>query len=166
MTDTNGGAAQPGQAQLRMQVLGQYIRDLSFENAVARRGVSSAEVQPDIELGVSVDPRKRQVANQYEIVTKFKVTCKNRANGETLFLAELEYGGIFHIEGIPDEQLHPFLSIECPRMLFPFVRRILIDTARDAGFTFLNIDTVDFLTVYRQQMQRVAEAQKAAAPAN
>jgi preprotein translocase subunit SecB len=47
------------------------------------------------------------------------VTSKNKANGDTLFLLELEYGGIFLIEGVPENQLHPFLMIECPRMLFP-----------------------------------------------
>jgi preprotein translocase subunit SecB len=149
--------------QLRMQVLGQYIRDLSFENAVARRGATTAEVQPDTQVAVSVEARKRQAANQYEVITKFKVTSKNKTSGETLFLIELEFGGIFHIEGVAEEQLHPFLHIECPRMLFPFIRRILLDVTRDGGFPYLNIDSMDFLTLYRQQVQRLAEAQKAAA---
>ena len=76
---------------------------------------------------------------------------------------ELDYGGIFHVEGVAEEQLHPFLLIECPRMLFPFVRRIVSDVTRDGGFPALNIDTVDFLGLYRQELQRRMEAQKAAA---
>jgi preprotein translocase subunit SecB len=165
MTETNGAAPRPAQTpQVRMQVLGQYIRDMSFENAVAQRGVAAAEVQPDTQVAVSLDARKRQAANQYEVITKFKVTSKNKANAETLFIVELEYGGIFHIEGVAEEQMHPFLLIECPRMLFPFVRRILSDVTRDGGFPALNIDSVDFLALYRQELQRRAEAQKAAAP--
>ncbi len=165
MTDTNGAAPQPVQpSQIRMQVLGQYIRDLSFENAVAQRGVTAAEVQPDTQVAVSLDARKRPAENQYEVISRFKVTSKNRANGETLFLVELEYAGIFHVEGVAEEQIHPFLLIECPRMLFPFVRRILSDVTRDGGFPALNIDSVDFLALYRQELQRRADAQKAAAP--
>lgn len=165
MADANGSAPQPvPQQQVRMQVLGQYIRDLSFENAVAQRGVAAPEVKPDTQVAVSLDARKRQAENQYEVILKFKVTSKNSLNGETLFLAELDYGGIFHIEGVADEQLHPFLLIECPRMLFPFVRRILSDVTRDGGFPALNIDTVDFLALYRQELLRRAEAQKAAVP--
>jgi preprotein translocase subunit SecB len=161
MAEANGAPPQPAQAQqVRMQVLGQYIRDLSFENAVAQRGTAAAEVQPDTQVAVSLDARKRQAENQYEVITKFRITSRNKLNGDTLFLVELDYGGIFHIEGVAGEQLHPFLLIECPRMLFPFVRRIVSDVTRDGGFPALNIDSIDFLALYRQELQRRAEAQK------
>jgi preprotein translocase subunit SecB len=155
------GAAAAAPAQVRMQVLAQYVRDLSFENIVVQKGLSGAEVQPDIQVAVSLDARKRSVANQYEVITKFKVTSRNKVNNEPLFLLELEYGGTFHIEGVSDEQLHPFLLIECPRLLFPFVRRIISDVTRDGGFPALNVDTVDFLALYRQELAR--RAQQAAA---
>ncbi len=162
-TMVGNGAAAPVAAppQIKMQVLAQYIRDLSFENVVVQKGLSGAEVQPDIQVAVSLDARKRTVANQYEVITKFKVTSKNKVNGETLFLLELEYGGTFHIEGVADDQLHPFLLIECPRMLFPFVRRIISDVTRDGGFPSLNVDTVDFMALYRQELARRAQAQAA-----
>src|SRR5690606_4269829 len=113
----NNGAAPPEAPQVRMQVLGQYVRDLSFENIVAQKGITNAEVQPDIQVQVSLDARKRAVDHQYEVVSKFKVTSKNKADQAPLFLLELDYGAIFHIEGVPEEQLHPFLLIECPRMV-------------------------------------------------
>lgn len=155
-TQTGNGGAAP---QVRMQVLAQYIRDMSFENAVAQKGLTSGEVQPDIQVGVNLDARKRQADHQYDVVAKFTVTSKNKVNGETLFLLELEYGGTFHIEGVPDEQLHPFLLIECPRLLFPFIRRIISDVTRDGGFPPLNVDNVDFLGLYRQELARRAQAQ-------
>jgi preprotein translocase subunit SecB len=159
MAEANGSAT--AEQQIRMQVLAQYIRDMSFENAVAQKGVPAGEVQPDNVVQVSLDARKRAADHQFEVITKFKVTSKNKATGDVLFLLELDYGGIFHIEGVADEQLHPFLLIECPRLLFPFVRRIISDVTRDGGFPPLNIDTVDFLALYRQELQRRAEAQKA-----
>lgn len=155
----NGAAAAP---QVRMQVLAQYVRDLSFENLVVQKGLSGAEVQPDIQVAVSLDARKRPVANQFEVITKFKVTSKNKVNGEVLFLLELEYGGTFHIDGVAEDQIHPLLLIECPRLLFPFVRRIISDVTRDGGFPPLNVDTVDFLALYRQEIARRVQAQKAA----
>ena len=93
------------------------------------------------------------------MVTKFKVTSKNKVNGDTLFLMELEYGGTFHVEGVPEDQLHPFLMIECPRMLFPYVRRIISDVTRDGGFPPLSIDNVAFLQLYRQELARRNETQ-------
>ena len=156
----NGAAAAP--TQIKMQVLAQYVRDLSFENLVVQKGLSAGEVQPDMQVAVSLDARKRPVANQFEVVTKFKVTSKNKVNGDTLFLLELEYGGTFQIEGVADEQLHPFLLIECPRLLFPYVRRIISDVTRDGGFPPLNVDQVDFMALYRQELARRAAAQQAA----
>lgn len=163
MTEANG-ATPEAPPQIRMQVLAQYIRDLSFENMVAQKGLTGGEVQPDIQVAVSLDARKRSQEHQFEIINKFRVTSKNKASGETLFLMELDYGGIFHVEGVTDEQLHPFLLIECPRLLFPFVRRIISDVTRDGGFPPLNVDTVDYLSLYRQELARRAEAQKAGTP--
>jgi len=61
---------------------------------------------------------------------------------------------LFLVTGVPDEQLHPFLLIECPRMLFPFLRRIVSDVTRDGGFPPLNLETIDFLQLYRQELTR------------
>ncbi|TGD67235.1 protein-export chaperone SecB [Tabrizicola sp. WMC-M-20] len=163
MAEENGAAAQPqAQPQIKMQVLAQFIRDMSFENAVAQKGLNGGEVQPDIQVAVSLDARKRTQDHQFEVIQKFRVTSKNKANGETLFLLELDYGGVFHIEGVPDEQIHPFLMIECPRLLFPFIRRIVSDVTRDGGFPPLNIDTVDYLSLYRQELARRSQATAAA----
>jgi preprotein translocase subunit SecB len=152
--------------QVKMQVLAQYVRDMSFENMVVQKGLTAGEVQPDIQVAVSLDARKRPVPSQYEVITKFKVTSKNKVNGDVLFLLELEYGSTFLIEGVADDQIHPFLLIECPRLMFPFVRRIISDITRDGGFPPLNVDTVDFMALYRQELARRAQAQAAtAAPA-
>ncbi|SEM88833.1 protein translocase subunit secB [Pseudorhodobacter antarcticus] len=165
MTEGNGAApAAAAPEQVKMQVLGQFMRDLSFENAVAQRGMQGSDVQPDTQVAVSLDARKRSADHQFEVITKFKITSKNKVNGEVLFVVELDYGGIFHVEGVPEDQMHPFLLIECPRMLFPFVRRIISDVTRDGGFPPLNIDTVDFLALYRAELARRVEEQKEAAP--
>ncbi|OIP85214.1 MAG: protein-export chaperone SecB [Rhodobacterales bacterium CG2_30_65_12] len=145
------------QPQVKMQVLGQFIRDMSFENILAQKG-AKGEVKPELKVEVALDAKKRSVENQYEVTTKFKVNSANHESDEPLFLLELDYAGIFHIENVPEAQLHPFLLIECPRMLFPFVRRIVSDITRDGGFPAVNLDSVDFLALYRQELARRAEA--------
>ena len=160
MAENGNGAAPQAAPQVKMQVLAQYARDVSFENAVAQKGTQGGEVQPEIQVAVSLDARKRPTDNQYEVITKYKVTSMNKATNETLFLMELDYAGVFHIENVPDDQLHPFLLIECPRILFPFARRIISDMTRDGGFPPLNIDTVDFVSLYRQELARRAQAQQ------
>lgn len=158
MTEANGAAPEAA-PQVKMSVLAQFVRDMSFENVVAQKGLTGGDMQPDVQVAVSLDARKRNAEHQYEVLNKFRITSKNKANGDTLFLLELEYGGVFHVEGVPDDQLHPFLLIECPRMLFPYIRRIISDVTRDGGFPPLNIDTVDYLSLYRQELARRAQAQ-------
>ena len=149
----------------QMKVLGQFIRDMSFENILARKPVEG-QVQPDIQVQVALDARKGTAENQYEVVTKLNVTSKNKGSDAVLFVLELEYSGLFQIENITDEQLHPFLMIECPRMLFPFVRRIVSDVTRDGGFPPLNLDNMDFVALYRQQLAQRQQGQAADATVN
>ena len=149
---TNGGT--PAEPQLpNLRILGQYIRDMSFENNVARKGVQG-EVKPEISVQVALDVRKRPTDNQYEVMTKYNVTSKNHGTDTVLFLLELEYGGIFQVENVPEDQLHPYLLIECPRQLFPFARRIIADVTRDGGFPQLALENIDFVQLYRQNLQQ------------
>lgn len=150
----------PQQPQLQMRILGQFIRDMSFENVMAQKG-ASGEVQPDINVKVNVTANQRQVENQYLVATKLNVESKSKKSGDVLFLMELDYCGIFHVEGVPKDQLHPFLMIECPRMLFPFIRRVVSDVTRDGGFPPLNLENMDFVAIYRNEIARRAAGQKA-----
>lgn len=161
-TPDTANAQQP---QVAMQVLAQFIRDLSFENVLSQKG-ATGEVTPELKVEVALDAKKRSVENQYEVITKFKVSSVNKEGGAQLFLLELEYAGIFHIENVPEDQLHPFLLIECPRMLFPFVRRIVSDVTSDGGFPPVNLELVDFVALYRQELARRTATEPAGATAN
>lgn len=103
---------------------------------------------------MNLDAKKRSTENQYEVVTKLIIESKVKETGDVLFVFELEYVGIFNIAGVPEDQLHPFLLIECPRMLFPFLRRIVSDVTRDGGFPPLNLDNIDFVAIYRNELAR------------
>ena len=163
---TNGAAAaDPAQPpQVKMQILTQFVRDLSFENVLAQKG-TGGEVTPDVEVSVNLDGKKRSADHQFEVIAKLKITSKDKKSGDPMFLMEMEYAGVFHIEGVPDEQLHPFLLIECPRMIFPFIRRIVCDVTRDGGFPPLNLENIDWVSLYRNEiLRRQAAAGDGAAP--
>ena len=145
-------------AQPSVNVLAQYIRDLSFENILAQKGVSG-DVTPDIQIQVKLDARKRSVTDQYETVIKLNIDSKSKDTNDQLFLLEIEYAGVFTVTGVPDEQLHPFLMFECPRMIFPFLRRVVSDLTQDGGFPALNLETIDFMQLYRSEaLRRQTEA--------
>lgn len=160
-TAANGGQQQP---QVKMNILGQFVRDLSFENVMAQKG-ASGEVQPDVSVQVNLDAKKRPTDHQYEVTIKLNVDSKSKESRDQLFLLELEYAGVFHIEGVPEDQLHPFLLIECPRMLFPYLRRIVSDVTRDGGYPPLNLDNIDFVQLYRAEIAR-RQQEQASQPTN
>ncbi|MCK0151277.1 protein-export chaperone SecB [Marivita sp. S6314] len=157
-TAANGAAEQA--TPIKMNVLAQFVRDMSFENILAQKGVQG-DVQPDVQLQVNLDAKKRTADHQFEVILKLQINSKAKESGDTLFMLELEYAGVFHVENVPEDQMHPFLLIECPRMLFPFVRRIVSDVTRDGGFPPLNLETIDFLQLYRTELARRAQAQQA-----
>jgi len=146
----------------QMRVLGQFVRDMSFENIVAQKG-ASPDVQPDVQVQVNLDAKKRSQENQFEVAIKLQITSKAKEGDTVLFVLEIDYVGLFHIENVPEDQMHPFLLIECPRMIFPFLRRVVSDITRDGGFPPLNLENIDFISLYRNE---VARRQNQAAPAD
>ncbi len=123
-----------------LQVLTQYTKDLSFENPGAPESLATSGQPQPIRDG------------EYEV--ELKIDAKAEVQNKTLFALELAYAGIFRVQNVAQETVHPFVMIECPRMLFPFARQIVADTVRNGGFPPLMIDPVDFVTLYRQRMAK------------
>ena len=135
-------------------ILNQFIKDLSFENIAAQNGLKSKDLTPDIKVNVTLEAKKRPIENQYDVIIKTTISSETKNTKETLFVLEIDYGGIFEITNIPEDQLHPYLLIECPRILFPYLRRIISDITRDGGYPSLNLDQIDFLSMYKAELNK------------
>ena len=127
----------------RVQIIGQYVKDLSFENPGAPMTLT---VRPQIDLGVDLQARRLD-PERYEVELKLRVSAKSE--DKPVFLLELLYGGLFLIQSAPEEFLQPILLIEGPHLLFPFARRIVADVIRDGGMPPLMIEPIDFAALYR-----------------
>jgi preprotein translocase subunit SecB len=127
----------------RVQIIGQYVKDLSFENPGAPMTLT---VRPAIDLGVDLQARRLD-PERYEVELKLRVSAKSE--DKAVFLLELVYGGLFLIQSAPEELLQPILLIEGPHLLFPFARRIVADVIRDGGMPPLMIEPIDFAALYR-----------------
>jgi preprotein translocase subunit SecB len=151
-TEENKAAAGNG-AQPSLNVLAQYIKDLSFESPGAPQSLRVRDKAPSININVNVNANPLG-GTDYDVL----LTLNARAEAEqtVLFNAELVYGGVFRIQNFPQEHMLPLLFIECPRLLFPFARQIIADATRNGGFPPLMIDPVDFARMFQQ---RIAEEQ-------
>jgi preprotein translocase subunit SecB len=146
------GDAPADTPRVTQRVLTQYIRDLSFENKATQKGFS-ADDQQILSAEVDVETHKLEGDKQYEVVTRLGLTNKLKSDGNPIFLIEVEYAGRFEIDGLTGEQLDAYLATECPRVTFPFVRRIVGNLILDGGFAPLNLQTIDFQTVYRKKRE-------------
>ncbi len=148
--DSPHGNGQNAQMGMMLRVVAQYIKDLSFENPAAPGSLFGNEQPPQIEASVDVAARRLGDA---DFEAELRINAKARRGEATAFIVELVYAGLFRIENAPADALQPLLLIECPRLLFPFARRLISDTTRDGGFAPLLLDPIDFASLYRRQME-------------
>jgi preprotein translocase subunit SecB len=141
-------APAPG-AQPSLKILGQYMKDFSFENPNAPQSLAPQTQQPDINIAVNVNA-KNLGPNDFEV--ELHLDAKATGDGKVVFAAELLYAGIFRLENFPQNVLHAAVLIECPRMLFPFARQIMAEATRNGGFPPLMLDPIDFATMYQRRM--------------
>ncbi len=160
MTNGNGNPPEAAPAP-QLNVLAQYTKDLSFENPNAPASLQPQGQQPQINIQINVNANNL-AEHEYEVA--LSVEGKAESAGKVLFSFELIYAGVFRIVNVPQENLHPLVMIECPRLLFPFAREIVATAVRDGGFPPLMLDPVDFVGLYRQNMERQAAGLAQAKP--
>jgi preprotein translocase subunit SecB len=142
----------------RLMIQSQYVKDLSFENPRAPHSLQPGQPRPEVQIRVDVHAQPLD-AERYEVSLHMHVEAT--AGSETTFMVELTYAGAFGLLNIPQDSLQPLLLIECPRLLFPFARRIVADATRDGGFPPLLIDPIDFVALYRRRQQHAQATPRA-----
>lgn len=149
MTENNGnGAKGAPEGAPALNSLAQYLKDFSFENPNAPRSLGPQEKAPNIAIQVNVNA-KQLAPTDFEV--SLTLDAKAGDGDGLLFKLDLEYGGVFRLMNIPQDQVHPIVMIECPRLLFPFVRQIVANATRDGGYPPLYIDPIDFVALYQQK---------------
>lgn len=139
----------------------QYVRDISFENPHAPNSLRPGQDAPKMDVSINLDARPiddAQIPNLYEVVLKLQARADRP--DYPVFVAELQYAVTVSLPDVPENQHHPLLLVEVPKMAFPFARKILADLTQDGGYPPLLIGPVDFYGMY---MSRFAKKDAAAA---
>jgi len=136
-----------------------YVKDLSLECPGSPQSFKTAE-QPQVEVGLRT--RGEQVEpDMYECVLTITLTAKT--SDRTLFLVEASQAGIFTIRGLPPEHLQPVIAINCPNVLFPYLRETLADMVGRAGFPPVHLAPINFEALYQQQLAQMQQPAPATA---
>ena len=134
---------------VKTKIISQYIKDLSFENPKGPFPFAKKEERPAISVTVDVKANATSNENIYEVILSIKVSATHQDND--VFLIDLIYQGVFEIENLTDDIKEAYLLVECPRILFPFARRIIYDLHADGGLPPLLLDTVNFAELYKNR---------------
>ena len=134
---------------VKTKIISQYIKDLSFENPKGPFPFAKKEERPAISVTVDVKVNATSNENIYEVILSIKVSATHQDND--VFLIDLIYQGVFEIENLTDDIKEAYLLVECPRILFPFARRIIYDLHADGGLPPLLLDTVNFAELYKKR---------------
>jgi len=156
--ETPAGVAPTAAAQPSYSLVGQYTRDLSFENPGAPASVLLGGPNPNFNVGINVGVKK-QADDLYAVELSLNAKAQRETN--VLFNVELVYGGVFRVKNVPEAQLPLLLMVECPRMIFPFARHVLATVVQLGGFPPLMMEPVDFMALYVQNMKNMQAQQGA-----
>ena len=129
----------------KIKLISQYVKDLSFENYAAQTGKFSKQ-EPKIHIDIKMK-RKTLANNNLEVtlVLFLEATVKN----EKLFLIEMSYAGIFMFHNIPNPSQNKRIAfVDCPNIIFPYIRQILFNITQSSGFTPLTLDHIDFADLF------------------
>lgn len=155
-----GKNGQPGEGEqappVQVRIVGQYVKDLSFENPNIGKLMKEPGDAPNLQVAINVGAQNVE-QDLFEVSIDFNAHATNRHG--TLYELECIYAGFFRVQNIPPQALEPFLLINCPAILFPYLRRLVSDLTREGGFPPLLLDPFDFATLYMRRQQEQA-AQK------
>jgi preprotein translocase subunit SecB len=153
MSDENQREEKIKAPEMPINILAQYIRDLSFENPNAPESLRGGAA-PEMDINIGMDARKipdDKFDNLYEVVLNLRAVAVR--DGEPLFIAELQYGVTVTLNGLPEDNHHPVLLIEVPRLIFPYARQVLSDLTMQGGYPPLLLNPVDFQGLYMDRFK-------------
>ncbi len=138
-----------------IQVNAQYIKDLSFEAPALPQILTEINSAPAIGVNVDIQVNKTDRDNMFTVELNVKASAQTADTKKPIFICELTYGALVTLD-VPQEHVEPILLVEIPQLLFPYARSIVANTTREAGLPPLQINPIDFATLYRE---KVAQAQ-------
>ncbi len=127
-----------------------YTKDVSLETPNSP-AIFQEDWQP--ETNIELGNEGREVAEDlYEVVLTITLTAK--IGERTAFLVEVSQAGLFVIKGFDGERLPGILNVQCPTILFPYIREAISELVSKAGFPQTLLTPVNFEAMYAQHLEQ------------
>ncbi|MCB9964833.1 MAG: protein-export chaperone SecB [Rhodospirillales bacterium] len=161
MSDTNTPDDVISAKPAPVTIHAQYLKDVSFENPNAPETLKTGKSGPEMDVNINLGAREvpeENIPDLYEVTLMLSATAKK--DDKVYFIAEIQYAALVSLSGLPEQQHHPMLFIEVPRMMFPFARQILGDLTGNGGYPPLLLNPVDFQGMYLERFAKDLEDSK------
>ena len=120
-----------------------------FLNQEYKEASADAMLSPDIAMSHEFREKEKQLV----VILGLRQT-----KGNIPYRFEVESGGIFQFENVPEEKLLKQLAvINCPAILFPYVRETIADLTRRAGFPPLHLNPINFIQLAKEQEAKLKQ---------
>ncbi|WP_092483870.1 protein-export chaperone SecB [Candidatus Ichthyocystis hellenicum] len=124
-----------------------YVKDSSLEVPLSP-SIFLERQSPQVELELDCD-HKNIEGFIFEVTVS--VSVKASAAEKVLFIIEVTQAGIFQLKNIPENYVDTILGVDCPNIIFPYLRESVTDLSTKAGFPPVYMSPVNFQALFEQR---------------
>ena len=131
-----------------IELLSQFIKDMSFEKRKDFIFFTEEDFKgkTNFSFNIEVENEKR---GEDQIVTSLNVNLEANIDKKVVFILEMTYCGLFKLPNVSKELLEKQVQVECPKMLFPYIRRVISQTMIESGLPNIDIKNINFFDMYK-----------------
>ena len=133
-----------------IELLSQFVKDMSFEKKEAFAYFTEEDFKgkTDFSLNIEIENKQR---DENQIMVSLVVNLEAKINQKTAFLLEMTYCGLFRFPNVSDDLLEKQIKVECPKMLFPYIRRLISQIMIESGMPNIDIKNINFFDLYKSK---------------
>ena len=135
-----------------IELLSQFVKDMSFEKKEAFAYFTEEDFKgkTDFSLNIEIENEQR---GQDQIIVSLVVNLEAKINQKTAFILEMTYCGLFKFPNVKEDLLEKQIKVECPKMLFPYIRRLISQIMIESGMPNIDIKNINFFDLYKTKQK-------------
>ena len=130
-------------------LVSQFIKDLSFEKKEDFLFFEEEDFKGKSNFNLNID-LKHEEKNENTFLLTLRLKLDGSLNQKNIFVLELDYCGVFKMPDVSQEIMEKQVKVECPRMIFPYARRIISQIMLESGLPNVDIKDINFFEMYKE----------------
>ena len=131
-----------------IELLSQFVKDMSFEKKEDYAYFTEEDFKGKTDFSLKIEIENKQ-RDEDKILVSLVVNLEAKINQKTAFILEMTYCGLFKFPSVAEDILEKQIKVECPKMLFPYIRRLISQTMIESGMPNIDIKNINFFDLYK-----------------